>query len=82
MADEVISGGDLQSLSKAVDLDPLAPDVQAFLESLELDQDEREAVIEVLKSRRLRVDYISALPKLPPQFVGWGWRCSEWSFPG
>ena len=65
--------GDISSLARAVEEAPLAPRVQEFLDSLELDEYEKTAVSDMIDQLRFRGRGVRALPKSPPQIVAWYW---------
>ena len=74
MADKTVIAGDIEVLSRAVEEAPLAPKVEEFLDSIELDEYERTTVIEVLDGLKFGGDGLKALPKNPPQLShkgGW-----------
>ena len=73
MSEHKLLNGDIQTLSRAVDEAPLAPQVQEYLDSLELDAYERDAVGEMIDQLKFRGRGIKALPKNPPQIVAWFW---------
>ncbi len=73
MSDKNLPGSDVQVLSRAVEAAPLAPEMQEFIDSLELDTHERAAVSEMIEGLRFRGTGLKALPKNPPQIVAWGW---------
>ncbi len=69
MADKTIIAGDIEVLSRAVEEAPLAPKVEEFLDSIELDEYERTTVIEVLDGLKFGGDGLKALPKTPPEIA-------------
>jgi hypothetical protein len=73
MFEDKILKGDLALISRAVEESPLAPDLEAFLNSLELDVHEQTVVRETIEGLKFRGRGIQALPKNPPQIVAWGW---------
>lgn len=73
MPEQGLLKGDIGSLARAVEEAPLAPQVQEFLDSLELDRDERAAVAEMIEGLRFRGAGVKALPKTPPQIAAWYW---------
>ena len=73
MADKIGLTGDVEVLSRAVEKAPLAPEVEAFLDSIELEEYERTTVIEVLDGLKFGGDGVKALPKTPPRANHSGW---------
>ena len=54
MPEEKRLKGDISTLARAVEEAPLAPKVQEFVDSLDLDRDERAAVAEMIEGLRFR----------------------------
>ena len=73
MPEQELLKGDISTLARAVEEAPLAPKVQEFLDSLELDRDERATVAGMIEGLRFRGAGVKALPKSPPQIVAWFW---------
>ena len=73
MPEEKLLKGDISTLARAVEEAPLAPQVQEYLDSLELDEYEKPAVNEMIDQLRFRGRGVKALPKNPPQIVAWSW---------
>lgn len=73
MSEEKILNSDLAVLSRAVEQSPLAPDLEAYLDSLDLDVHEQAVVRETIEGLKFRGRGVEALPKTPPQIVAWAW---------
>ena len=73
MSEKKLLSGNIQTLSRAVEEAPLAPQVQEFLDSLELDEYEKTAVSDMIDQLRFRGAGVKALPKNPPQISAWFW---------
>lgn len=73
MPEEKLLKGDISTLARAVEEAPLAPQVQEYLDSLELDEYEKTAVSDMIDQLRFRGRGVRALPKSPPQIVAWYW---------
>ncbi len=73
MPEQELLKGDISTLARAVEEAPLAPQVQEFLDSLELDEYEKTAVSDMIDLLRLSGRGVKALPKNPPQIIAWSW---------
>lgn len=73
MASSKIESGDIQALARAVEASPLSPDITEYLDSLNLDLEERQAVVEFMNGMRFGGDGVKALPQNPPQITSQSW---------
>ena len=73
MPEQELLKGDVSALARAVEEAPLAPRVQEFLDSFQLDEYERAAVSDMIDQLRFRGRGVKALPKSPPQIIAWSW---------
>lgn len=73
MSSEKIQTGNIEALARAVEASPLSPDITEYLDSLELDAEEREAVVKFMDGMRFGGDGMKALPKTPPRITSQSW---------
>ena len=59
----------VETIAREVAKSPLSPDIESFINSIELTSDERAEVVKTLNDMKFKGDDLSALPNTPPQIV-------------
>ncbi len=68
-----IETGNVEALARAAERSPLSPELGEYLDSLDLDREDRDAVVKFMDGMRFGGDGVKALPKVPPQITSHGW---------